>query len=439
MSYNQKQEPGETFFLPVSEELYRTLFEQVSDGVFVADSQGRCLEVNQHGCEMLGYTRQELLAFPSLQRLIPAEDQEHNPIRLNEIQPGTPVWAEQRLRCKNGRFLSTEIKLWRLTDGRLLGAVRDITAYKQIQEERLAHLHFLENMERINQAIHGTNDLEQMMINVLDALLDVFNCDRAWLVSPCDPESATWQTPMERTRPNYPGVLPIGVELPLEPAGAEVFRLLLNANGPLVFGPESPFQVPAEMQQAFHVQSFIVMAFYPKIGKPWSFGLHQCSYPRVWTQEEQDLFQEIGRRLADGITTLLAYRDLQESELRYREIFENVSESRIAARGYRQKCWLICLSLFLQPKKEGAGLVWGWLRCMALFNSTRGLLGWTQWWGKGQCFVCIFLPSQPPSHITPRQKRPFCPKVKVKSSWSLKMKMSSVRLCQKGWFYLTTE
>lgn len=326
MSYNQKQEPGETFSLPVSEELYRTLFEQVSDGVFVADSQGRCLEVNQHGCEMLGYTRQELLAYSSLQLLIPGEDQEHNPIRLNEIQPGTPVLAEQRLRCKNGRLLSTEIKLWRLTDGRLLGAVRDITAYKQIQEERLAHLHFLENMERINQAIHRTNDLEQMMINVLDTLLDVFNCDRAWLVYPCDPNAATWQTPMERTRPNYPGVLPIGVELPLEPAGAEVFRLLLNTNGPIVFGPESPFQVPIEMQQGFNVQSFIVMAFYPKIGSPWSFGLHQCSYPRVWTYEDQNLFQEIGRRLADGLTTLLAYRDLQDSELRYREIFENVSD-----------------------------------------------------------------------------------------------------------------
>jgi hypothetical protein len=55
------------------------------------------------------------------------------------------------------------------------------------------------------------------MTEVLDALLSIFDCDRAWLVYPCDPDAPTWQVPMERSRPEYPGVLPIGVELPLDP------------------------------------------------------------------------------------------------------------------------------------------------------------------------------------------------------------------------------
>ena len=52
------------------------------------------------------------------------------------------------------------------------------------------------------------------------------------------------------------------------------------------------------------------------------FGLHQCSYPRVWTAGEETLFQEIGRRIADTLTILLTFRELQESEALFRSQFE---------------------------------------------------------------------------------------------------------------------
>ncbi len=44
------------------------------------------------------------------------------------------------------------------------------------------------------------------------------------------------------------------------------------------------------------------------------FGLHQCSHARVWTREEQRLFQEIGRRLGDAIAALSMLRSLRDSE-----------------------------------------------------------------------------------------------------------------------------
>jgi signal transduction histidine kinase len=58
----------------------------------------------------------------------------------------------------------------------------------------------------------------------------------------------------------------------------------------------------------------IAMAVYPKVDKPYLFGLHQCSYRRVWTPREERLFHEIGRRLADALDTVLMFRDLRESE-----------------------------------------------------------------------------------------------------------------------------
>lgn len=183
--------------------------------------------------------------------------------------------------------------------------------------------HF-ENMDRVNRAMQGINDIEQVMKDVLDTLLSVFECDRAWLVYPCDPDSPTWQVPMERTRPEYPGPLPIGVELPLDPIGADIYRILRSTDGPVKFGAGEDHTVPVEMAVAFQVQSFIAMAFYPKVGMPWSFGLHQCSYARVWTPGEERLFQEIGRRLSDTLTSLLAFRNLQESEEKYRTLIQKI-------------------------------------------------------------------------------------------------------------------
>lgn len=203
----------------------------------------------------------------------------------------------------------------------VLSIAHDITELKRAERERLTHLRFLENLDQINRAMQGTHDLEQMMRAVLDAMLSIFACDRAWLTYPCDPETATWQVSMERTRPEYPGVIPIGVDLPIDPPGVEVFRILRSADGPVKFGPGTPYPVPDVMTQAFNIHSFIATALYPKVGKPWAFGIHQCSYPRSWTLEEERLFQEIGRRLSDMLTSLLMYRNLRESEQRFSTAF----------------------------------------------------------------------------------------------------------------------
>ena len=206
---------------------------------------------------------------------------------------------------------------------------------KQAEQESL--LWYFERMDQVNHAMQGTNDLEQAMKDILDTLLAVFECDRAWLVYPCDPEAATWQVPMERTTPEYPSVLPIGVELPLDPVGAEVYRKLRATEGPVKFGPDFEDQVPTVIAQAFHVKSFIAMAFYPKIGKPWSFGLHQCSYARTWTPEEERLFQEIGRRLSDTLTSLLAYRNLQESEEQIKHLIDASPMAMIISSGIEEQ------------------------------------------------------------------------------------------------------
>ena len=48
---------------PVRSPEYQAIFEQVSDGIFVHDSDGRILDANRTVLEQLGFTREELLSM----------------------------------------------------------------------------------------------------------------------------------------------------------------------------------------------------------------------------------------------------------------------------------------------------------------------------------------------------------------------------------------
>jgi PAS domain S-box-containing protein/putative nucleotidyltransferase with HDIG domain len=212
-------------------------------------------------------------------------------------------------------------------DGSVIGVAvfaADVTERRRAEEDRLAHLRFFESLDLINRALQGTSDLEQMMSDVLDAVLEVFGCDRAWLVYPCDPASATYRVPMERTRPEYPGALARGLELPVDPETARVLQAVSASSGPVTFGPGSQEPLPTVLSERFRVQSQIAVAVHPRVSLPYVFGLHQCSFRRNWTPDDGKLLQEIGRRLGDALTSLRTYRDLEGSEKRYRTLIQRI-------------------------------------------------------------------------------------------------------------------
>ena len=209
-----------------------------------------------------------------------------------------------------------------------LGTVVDVTKRKRAEEEHQAQLWFFESLDGIDRAIQGTNDLEQMMGDFLDVALLTFRCDRAWLIYPCDPELDSHRVRMERTRPEYIGVSGLGVDIPNEPETASAFRSVLASSSPVRFDPESGLTVPSPPADRFGIKSMIAMAVHPKVDKPYMFGLHQCSHPRVWTPREERLFHEIGRRLADALDTLLMVRNLRESERKLERSRAELAASR---------------------------------------------------------------------------------------------------------------
>jgi PAS domain S-box-containing protein len=202
-----------------------------------------------------------------------------------------------------------------------------VTPKKEHEEdEQQALLWFLGSLDRVNRAIQGAMDLDAMLRDVLDAVLDVLDCDRAWLVHPGDPQAATWKAVVERTRPEFPGAYRDG-EPPTREDFIELYRAVTESDVPLTFGAGSGRPLPEDVVAQFGIQSQMCSAVVPKVDRPYMFGVHQCSHPRVWSAADQRLFQEISRRVGDALTTLLVYQRMKQSESRFRVLVDHATDA----------------------------------------------------------------------------------------------------------------
>jgi PAS domain S-box-containing protein len=298
-------------------------FDALRDAVFLVDEQGRFVHVNAEACRTLGYSREELLemGIPDVDPVFPRESWK----ALWRDHEFLGHLIETRHRRRDGSTYPVEVHATPFHFAGMslaIGVARDISERKRAQQEREAHLRFFESMDRVNAAIQATGDVEQMMRVVLDTVLEILDVDRAFLVYPCDPGATSWRAPMERTRPEFPGAHEAGREEPITGHVADTMKAVLDAHGPLQFGPDTGHPLPAGLAERYGIRSMMLLAIRPKTGKPWMFGVHQCRAARLWTDEETRLFLAIGRRVTDALTGLLAYLSLRESEARFRRAFE---------------------------------------------------------------------------------------------------------------------
>ena len=138
-----------------SEERYRTLIEQASDGIFITDSQRNLLDVNSSGCALLGYSRAELLKM-NLRDLVAQAPNLKDEIIFNDLAGGQVVILEYILLHKGGAQVPVEISAKMLTDGRLQAFVRDISARKQAET-----------------ALRESNEFNQMLVKTLPFWMDI--------------------------------------------------------------------------------------------------------------------------------------------------------------------------------------------------------------------------------------------------------------------------
>src|SRR6266513_1301891 len=126
-----------------SEVKFRELIEQASDGIFVTDAQGNFKLVNPRFCEMLGYSDEALLRLSAADTYA-AEEKALFAQRIADLGEIKTRLFMRMMRRQDGTFFPVEMSVRRLSSGMNQGIVRDITARRQAQQalaESQAALH----------------------------------------------------------------------------------------------------------------------------------------------------------------------------------------------------------------------------------------------------------------------------------------------------------
>lgn len=146
-----------------SESRYRMLIEQASDGIFVADAKGRCTEVNTSGCEMLGYSREEVLTR-NLSELVGPEQRRSVEEVLSRLDPGMSSMYSWGMSRQDGSSFPAEVSAKRLDDRRIQAFVRDVSERHALEQQ----LHQSQKMEAVGLLAGGVaHDFNNLLTAII--------------------------------------------------------------------------------------------------------------------------------------------------------------------------------------------------------------------------------------------------------------------------------
>jgi PAS domain S-box-containing protein len=143
--------------LELSERKYRMLYDSAIDAIFIADVDGKFIDVNRTAHERLGYTRDELLAL-HISRLDPPDFAAKAGARIEQLRHQGRLIFETAHRRKDGTIMPVEINA-RIIDydhrKAIFSIVRDITDRKLAEQEREKLIAELQNALAEIKTLHG--------------------------------------------------------------------------------------------------------------------------------------------------------------------------------------------------------------------------------------------------------------------------------------------
>lgn len=155
---------------------YRVYFERSPQALFVADAAGNYVDVNERACELVGYSKTELLDL-SVADLAAEVESASLPRSFRRLQAEDTIETELQLEHADGHLIDVQIDAVALEDDTFVGAVRDISSRKE-RERRLREL-----KERFELAVEGANlgvwdwDLRTDTVEFNDQWAEILNLD----------------------------------------------------------------------------------------------------------------------------------------------------------------------------------------------------------------------------------------------------------------------
>ena len=304
-----------------AEERYRLLFEQVQEGVYVADPNGRLIDCNDAFVHMLGYSNRDELLVLNLDSEICVDPKQREAFR-HEIEAHNYVRNfEVSLRRRDGTLLLAAESSFATRDAtgaieRYQGFVLDMTEKRRAEDE----------MQRRNRELNALNamavvaaqsfDLDEILNLTLRQVVTLFAAESGTMYL-CDTDSPTYRRraawgPRSREKGR-----------PSEIAFPDGFGdLVIRSRAEVVTAEYLPHLPPnvAEFLRSETDRSWIWVLFWAKDSPVGLMGL--CSpVGYQYSSNDENLLVAISRQLATTIEkvrlyeeTCRAYEDLRKTQ-----------------------------------------------------------------------------------------------------------------------------
>jgi len=168
--------------LEKSEDKYQTIFEWSRDAIILTDSEGKTMDINRSGIDILGYeTREEVL---SLRSLIDVFESRKDVYRLRDkvLQKGSITEYETKLVGKGDRVFDALATCSVIVDdkGGTIGYViiiRDISKRKRAQEQIELQNAGLTILNAVSMTVSSSLNLNNVLERTIDKILEILEPD----------------------------------------------------------------------------------------------------------------------------------------------------------------------------------------------------------------------------------------------------------------------
>jgi PAS domain S-box-containing protein len=325
--------------LKESEEKYRTLFESLTDAVFVHQplknkKPGPFIAVNKIACDRMGYTEKELKKMTIMD--INATETRANPVRTSkQIFKDGKISIETLHMAKDGRKIPVEInaRLFKLLGKpTIISSARDITDRKRAaeKEEFTSRMNALraDIWEIIAEKDLKEDSLIQRLIDRLGPELNVSRVSYNRIIAGNQVCVLEWRAKGVKST--------IGVKMSqdlLSFVMKDKFYDISMKNAAEVM---PKFLKPAArafaglLSKAFNIESIGIIPYYIE-GRPegsitFDVNKDQIVKP-VWDSRKKEVLLEIVNIMAQNMAKRRAERATEESQKLYRELFNNANDA----------------------------------------------------------------------------------------------------------------
>lgn len=315
--------------LAASEQQLRAVIRTVRDGFWVANSEGRLIEVNDTLCQMTGFSRDELLqkSFFEIEKLSMEDALE----RINGvIERGSDLY-ESCLACADGRTLEVEVSASydHSAGGYIMAFLRDISARRRAERSVATRLRYETGLAACSQALLQRSWSRGSLVQALRELLvasgagrmvvfdNVEDAEQGLCMQVTHAVAAEHFDDMEssdhRRRVPYRG-------------GYVAWTDVLRNGGPLICRLAELSEVDRQYVFATGARSVAVFPIY--VSGRWHGGISfEYSTEELRLDDEDNvMLRTAADIIGTSIERRLAEEALATSESRFREIAENAQE-----------------------------------------------------------------------------------------------------------------